>query len=119
MGKARKAPYYILAQPEEGNFAFTLNTPDGRVLLRSPGFTEKARALSRINAVRSAARKLENFETFTAQDGQLYFILRNTKKTEILGTSEMYWTEENVPAAMSLVRAHARTAKLEDLTDAE
>ncbi len=119
MEKTRKAPYYVLTQPEEGSFVFTLNSSDGLVLLTSPVFTEKARALSRINAVRSAARKLEDFETFTSETGGFYFLLRNTKKTEILGTSEMYSAEENVPAAMGLVRAHARTAKLEDLTDME
>jgi uncharacterized protein YegP (UPF0339 family) len=119
MGKLKKAPYYILTQPEEGNFVFTLNTSDGLVLLTSPCFKEKARALSRINAVRSAAPKFENFETLISQAGRFYFILLNTRKTEILGTSEMYWTEENVPAAMALVRAQARTAKLDDLTDGE
>jgi uncharacterized protein YegP (UPF0339 family) len=117
--KAIKAPYYILTRSETGNFVFTLNSIEGLVLLTSPRFTEKARALSRINAVRSAARKLENFETFTSNAGQFSFILRNTKKTEILGTGEMYLAEENVSAAMSLIRAHARTAKLDDQTDIE
>ncbi len=119
MEKVRKAPYYILTQPEKGKFVFTLNAADGLVLLTSPGFTEKARALSRINAMRYAARKAENFETFTSDAGQFSFILRNTKKTEILGTGELYKTEENVSTAMSLVRAHARTAKLDDQTDVE
>jgi uncharacterized protein YegP (UPF0339 family) len=119
MGKAKKAPYYILTQPEEGNFVFTLNTTDGRVLLTSPDFTEKARALSRINMVRSASRKVANFESFPSQDGRFYFNLLHAKKKEILGTSEMYWAEENVTAAMDLVRAHARTAKLDDRTEAE
>ena len=119
MEKAKKAPHYILTQSEEGNFIFTLNTSHGLVLLTSPGFTEKARALSRINAVRSAARKLEDFETVTSETGQFYFILRNTKKTEILGTSEMYWSEENIALAMALVKAYARTARIHDQTDAE
>ena len=68
--------------------------------------------------MRSAARKLADFETLTSGAGQFYFILRNTRKTEILGTSEMYWTEEGVATAIALVKAHARTAKLEDLTEA-
>jgi uncharacterized protein YegP (UPF0339 family) len=119
MGKARKASYYTLTQPKEGNFVFTLNTTHGLVLLTSPDFSEKARALSRINAVRSAARKLADFETLTSAAGQFYFILRNTRKTEILGTSEMYWAEEGVATAIALVKAHARTAKLEDLTEAD
>jgi uncharacterized protein YegP (UPF0339 family) len=116
---ARKAPYYLLSQPEEGNFVFTLNNADGLALLTSPFFKEKASALSRINAMRYAARKAENFETFTSDAGQFSFILRNTKKTEILGTGELYEAEENVSTAMALVRAHARTAKLDDQTDAE
>ena len=119
MEKAKKAPHYILTQSEEGNFVFTLNTSHGLVLLTSPFFKEKDRALSRINAVRSAARKLEDFETVTSETGQFYFVLRNTKKTEILGTSEMYWSEENIALAMVLVKAYARTAKLKELTDAE
>jgi len=69
MEKAKKAPHYILTQPEEGNFIFTLNTSHGLVLLTRPGFTEKARALSRINAMRSAARKVEDFETVTSETG--------------------------------------------------
>ena len=119
MEKARKAPYYILRQPEDGCFIFTLNKVDGQVLLTSPVYKDKARALSKINAVRYAARKAENFETFTSDAGGFYFILRNAKKTEILGMSEMHLAEENALAAMSLVRAHARTAKLDDLTEAE
>jgi len=119
MEKAKKAPYYLLTQPEEGNFVFTLNSTAGLALLTSPAFKEKALALSRINAMRSAARKLENFETFTSDAGQFSFILRNTKKTEILGTGELYEAEEDVSTAMALIRAHARTAKLDDQTEAE
>lgn len=119
MEKARKAPYYLLSQPEEGNFVFTLNSTEGRGLLTSPFFKEKASALSRINAMRYAARKAENFETFTSDSGKFSFILRNTKKTEILGTGELYEAEEDVSTTMALIRAHARTAKLDDQTDPE
>lgn len=119
MGQAKKAPYYILTQSEEGNFVFTLKSTDGLVLLTSSSFKEKAYALGKINAVRYAARKAENFETRTSDAGRFYFILLNARKTEILGMGEMHLAQENAFAAMSLVRRHARTAKLDDLTEAE
>ena len=106
---------YILKQSREGNFLFSLESigSDERVLLTSPSCRDKHGALCMINAVRSLARRDKNYEVRTAENGQLYFVLKNARQ-EVIGQSEPYADSQSLPAVIASVKSCARTAKLED-----
>jgi|SRR5687768_739411 len=109
------AATYVLQQREDGRFTFTLKAHDGQVLLTSQGYPDKDSALSRMNSMRNIAGRDRNFEPRTAENGQPYFVFKNARN-EVIGQSEMYADLQSVPKGITLVKANARVARLEDLT---
>ena len=110
------ATTFTLTRTGEGRFVFTFKTHDGEVLLTSYRYADKEDALRAINAARSCARRKESFEILTEEDGQRYFVLKNSRE-EVLGESQMYPDEESARKVTALMMGKARGARLEDLTD--
>lgn len=108
-------PRYTLFYNEQGHLIFTFHGTDETLLLTSLPFTDKGRALSRINSMRSLGQRAESFLTCPAPDGKRYFVLRNTRQ-EVIAQSEMYEDGESLLRAIEAVRRTARAGKLYDLT---
>jgi uncharacterized protein YegP (UPF0339 family) len=108
------AATYVLEQNKDGSFMFTLKAHDGQVLLTSQGYMDKVSALSRINSIRKIAGRDRNFEPRTAENGQPYFVFKNSHN-EVIGQSEMYSDSQSVPKGIALVKSNARAARLKDL----
>ena len=58
------------------------------------------------------------FEFRTAEDGQLYFVIKNRHK-EVIAQSEMYPDAPSLSQGVNLVKSNRRAARLEDLTVTE
>lgn len=110
------AAKFVLEKSGKGKFRFRLKAPNGQVILTSEIYASKASALNGIKSVRSNAGKDKNFELRTAKNGRPFFVLKAANK-EALGQSEMYSDSRSVPKGIASVKANARAARLEDLTD--
>jgi uncharacterized protein YegP (UPF0339 family) len=109
------AATYLLKKNADGKFVFTLNTHAGEVLLTSVDYAEKDSALRSISAARRLAHNARNYELLTAENGLLYFVVRNARK-EVIVRSDMYPDSECLRNAMDRVKGTTRGARLEDLT---
>ena len=105
---------FVLERDPEGGFSFLFITHSGQVLLSSPVYTDKDRALRRISATRHMARNRQNYEIVTGANGY-YFLVRG-KHGDVLGRSESFPDFASLEAGINLVRANAKGARLEDLT---
>lgn len=107
---------FVLKKSGKENFVFNLRASNGLVILTSEVYKNKASALKGIESVRKNVEKDANFERRVAKNGQPFFVLRAANK-EILGQSERYARAANVTKGIEAVKANARSAKLEDLTE--
>lgn len=106
---------YVLQQEGKDQYRFTLVMHSGQVLLTSGLYTDKDTAVRHISAARSLARRRENYELHTADDGQFYFVLKNNRRG-MLGQSGMFPDAESAEKAINAARGHTHGARLEDLT---
>ncbi len=107
---------YILERDGKDGYRFTLVTHSGQVLLTSGLYTDKDTALRHISAARSLARRRDNYELLTADDGQFYFVLKNNRRG-MLGQSGMFPDTGTAEKGINAVRAQTYGARLEDLTE--
>ena len=109
---------FALTRNEEGKFAFTFTTLEGQLILTSQTYDDKETAINRINAVRHLGRQDRSYEPRTADDGEVYLVLKNRKK-EVIGQSERYPDSEALPRVIALAKANVRGARFDDLTGEE
>lgn len=108
------AAKFVLKQSGK-NFRFTLQAPNGQVILTSESYSNKNSALKGIDSVRRNAGKNGNFEVRTTKSGKPYFVLKAANK-EVIGQSQMYSETRNVPKGIASVQANAPAARVEDMT---
>jgi uncharacterized protein YegP (UPF0339 family) len=106
---------YVLHEVCRGQYRFTLTSHRGQVLLTSGLYMDQDTALRKINATRHWARKSENYDLLTAEDGGRYFTVV-TRKGEALAYSAAYPDAESRQAAINLVKSNNRGARLTILT---
>jgi uncharacterized protein len=111
-------PRILLEQSVTGQYSFSLQAPDGQLLLTSPYFTDKDSALRRINSTRYLARRDGNYVVRSAGEGQYYFELQDNKG-EMLGRSTLYSDEQSVQEGIASLKRCIRAGKLLDLTTPE
>jgi uncharacterized protein YegP (UPF0339 family) len=109
------AATYVLQKCGDGRFMFTLKAHDGQVILTSPCYPDKDTALRRIDSARLLARRQENYELLTAENGQAWFVLK-TARMGVIGQSEMYPDSQSAAKVITFARGITRGARLEDLT---
>ena len=108
------AAKFVLKQSGK-NFRFTLQAPNGQVILNSESYASRDGALKGINSVRKSAGKDSNFEVRAGKSGTSYFVLKAANR-EVIGQSQMYSDERSIPKGRASVQANAPDARVEDLT---
>ena len=106
---------FILREHGQGRYFIIFQTHSGQVLLTNEGHTDKDSALRSLESMRHSARHADNYETRTAENGEVYFVVKNARG-KVLGLSEMYPDVESLQKGIHLVKGNARGARLEDLT---
>jgi len=109
------AATFVLEKCKDGSFMFTLKAHDGQVLLTSLCYPDKDTASRRLDSARSLVRRQENYEVLTAENGQSYFVFKNSHN-EVIGQSEMYPDSQSVAKVITIARGSTRGARIEDLT---
>jgi uncharacterized protein YegP (UPF0339 family) len=107
---------FELTKTKRGQFMFNLKASNGRIVLTSEQYSDKAGAKDGIASVKKRAGKDANFERKTSKKGEPFFVLKAANGQDI-GSSEMYSSNSAMEAGIKSVMVNAPDAKVEDLTD--
>ena len=94
-----------------GKFLFNLKAGNGEVILTSQMYKSLAGAKRGIASVQKNAADAARFETKTAKNGELYFVLK-AKNAQVIGQSETYPSEAVLKKGLASVQKNAVDAKI-------
>ena len=106
---------FVVKKAKNGQFMFNLKASNGEIILTSEMYKAKSSAMNGIKSVKANAKAKKNFKTFTAKNGQPYFVLR-AGNNQVIGTSEMYSSQSGMENGIDSVKKNAPGAKIDDLT---
>lgn len=96
---------------KNGETYFNLKAGNGEIILKSEGYKDRSGALNGIESVRKNAADATRYEKKTSTNGKFHFSLKAANH-QIIGTSEMYESENSRNAGIASVMANAADAKL-------
>lgn len=104
---------------KDGDYRFHLRAENGRIIITSEGYTTLKACRDGIEAVKKNAEDLSRYDLIesSSDNNKWYFNLR-ARNGEIIGTSEIYNSFENVRHGASLVEKFAATAPVVELIPA-
>lgn len=103
---------FQIKQSVNGQYYFNLKASNGEIILSSEGYTSKQGCLNGIESVKHNSSKDESYVTKTASNGKFYFNLK-ARNGEIVGTSEIYNTKQNVINGINSVKNNAPSANID------
>jgi len=104
---------FVLSNRVNGQYYFVLKAGNGEIILSSEGYTTKSGCLNGIESVKINSSNDSRFVRLSKDPGRLYFLIK-AGNGEIIGTSEMYFTEAGRERGIEAVKRHAPTANIED-----
>ncbi|MDR0807290.1 MAG: YegP family protein [Enterobacteriaceae bacterium] len=96
-------------------FYFHLKAGNGQIILASEGYTTKANCQNGIESVKTHAKNIKHFEKKVASNGKFTFSLK-ASNGQVIGTSQMYTTEQSRDDGITSVSHNAPNAQIVDLT---
>lgn len=106
---------FIISKRANGDFQFNLKAANGQIILSSQGYSSKPSCENGIESVRKNSQDDSKFERNIASDGRFYFNLKATNG-QIIGTSQMYESENGMEKGIESVKNNAQIASVEDET---
>lgn len=106
---------FVITQSKNGEFRFILKADNGQVILNSEGYSSKAAALKGLGSVITNSQSKNNFEQKKANNGKFYFNLK-AANGRIIGTSQMYDSEDGMINGLASVLKNAHNAGRTDET---
>ena len=106
---------FVLKTATNGETYFRLQASNGQVILKSEMYKTKASALAGVESVKKNAGEDARYERKDAAGGQFMFNLKATNG-QVIGTSELYKTEDSRDAGIESVKAHGPAAATDDQT---
>lgn len=106
---------FVISNRINGEFQFDLHAENGQVVLVSEGYVTKANCLNGIESVRTNATENSQFDLKMSNDGKSYFNLK-ASNGQVIGTSQMYNSDEALSKGVASVKANAPGATIEDKT---
>ena len=112
-----KDGYYVLSKNSniDEPYHWVLKAPNHEVILTSENYVNKHGALNGIESVRKNCKDDSNYRRLTAADGSPYFNLL-AKNYEVIGTSEMYSSEQARDHGIEAVKEYGATMVMIDET---
>lgn len=107
--------WYELHKSSDGQFRFVLKAANGDNLLTSELYKAKHSAENGIMSVQENASHDERYERKAATNGKPYFNLKAANH-QIIGTSQMYASEQAREDGIAAVKANGATATVKDVT---
>jgi uncharacterized protein YegP (UPF0339 family) len=106
---------FIITKRNNNEYQFSLKAVNGQVILTSQGYASKPSCENGIDSVKKNSRDNSNFERNKAKDERWYFNLKATNG-QIIGTSQMYESENGMENGIESVQNNAPNATVEDET---
>lgn len=103
---------FVITTRTNGEFQFNLKAGNGQTILSSEGYKTKAACENGIESVKKNSQVDERFERNTSKNGKFYFNLKATNG-QIIGTSEMYESEDGRDNGIESVKKNAPDAEVE------
>lgn len=103
---------FVITENDKGQFHFNLKASNGQVVLSSQEYTSKAGCDNGIESVRTNSADDDKFERKVAKNGKPYFNLK-AANAQIIGTSQMYSSEDAMEKGITSVRENAGSASVE------
>lgn len=109
--------YYRVTKNKEAKqpYHWSLVAPNNEIILTSENYSSKQMVLRGINSVRVNCPYDENYDSLIARNGSPYFNLV-AQNGEIIGTSEMYSSNDARDAGIEAVKKYGRDAEVRDET---
>lgn len=96
-------------------FRFRLKAGNGQIILASEGYTTKSSCTNGIESVKKNASLDKRYNRLHSKNGSPYFNLR-AGNNQVIGTSEMYSSNDAMENGIKSVKTNAPLAGVEDLT---
>ena len=108
-------PKMVLFKGTDNQYYFRLQAPNGEPILQSEGYTSKAGAENGIESVKENSSTDKRYNRMKSKDGKFYFNLK-AANNEIIGTSEMYNSDNALEKGIKSVKKNAAVATIDDQT---
>lgn len=109
------AGWYELSKSNDGQFRFVLKAGNAETILTSELYQARSSAENGIASVQKNSGSDERYERLTAKNGKYYFNLKATNH-QIIGTSQMYATEQSRDGGIESVKQNGPSDKIKDQT---
>lgn len=106
---------FIISKRTNDDYQFNLKAVNGQVILTSQGYNSKASCENGIESVRKNSQEDSKFEKNTSKNEKWYFNLK-AGNGQIVGTSQMYESENGMDKGIESVKTNAPNAVIEDET---
>lgn len=106
---------FIISKRTNGDYQFNLKAGNGQVILTSQGYNAKSGCENGIESVKTNAKDDSKYERKNAVDKRFYFNLK-AGNGQIIGTSQMYESENGMENGINSVKNNASSASVEDET---
>ena len=110
------AAKFDLLTSSDGQFYFNLKAANGKIILTSERYKQKASATNGIKSVRKNSVIDARFDRRSSTSSQPYFVLM-ARNGEPIGRSEMYSSRSARNNGIASVRTNGPAARVDDLTD--
>jgi uncharacterized protein YegP (UPF0339 family) len=104
---------FVIKPGANGQFYFSLKADNGQKILGSEGYTTKAACENGIESVKKNAGDDNRYDKKTSTNTKYYFNLK-ASNGQVIGTSEMYESEQSRDNGIASVKANAPAATTEE-----
>lgn len=106
---------FEIYKDKKGEFRFRLKSGNGETILASEGYQDRAGALNGVQSVKKNSDLLARFEKKTSASGKPFFVLKAANQ-QVIGTSELYESEDARDSGIKSAMHVAPLAATEDQT---
>jgi uncharacterized protein YegP (UPF0339 family) len=104
---------FVISKRKNGEFQFNLLAGNGEIILTSEGYASKPSCMNGVKSVMKNAAEVKRFESKVAKNGKFHFNLK-ASNGQVIGSSEMYDSQNSCENGIASVKKNAVGAKVED-----
>lgn len=102
---------FTITQRVNGLYHFNLIADNGQIILSSEGYTSKSGCINGIESVKLNSKDDFRFDRRISSNGKYYFNLKSSNG-QIIGTSEMYNTQDGRENGIESVKKNASLSNI-------
>ncbi|MGE8534833.1 MAG: YegP family protein [Chryseobacterium sp.] len=107
---------FVISRRFNQDYQFNLKASNNQIILTSEGYRSKEGCINGIEAVKKYSNDDSKFDRRSSRNGNGYYFVLKAQNGEIIGTSEMYQSENGMENGIESVKYNAPDAIMEDFT---